>query len=68
VTVTLPASPANGRIIVVKDESGQASQQNRAITIIPASGSGLIDGAASVTLNIDNGALQFVYRNGWRII
>lgn len=68
VTVTLPVAPANGRMIIVKDESGQAGAQNRTITILPAAGSGLIDGAASAVLNINNGALQFVYRNGWRIV
>lgn len=68
VTITLPVAPVSGRMIVVKDESGQAGAQNRTITILPAAGSGLIDGAASAVLNISNGALQFVYRNGWRIV
>lgn len=66
VTITLPASPSTGQVVMIKDESGQAGAGNRAITINPASG--LIDNQSSAILNLNNGALQFIYRAGWRII
>lgn len=66
VTITLPSTPTTGQVLVVKDESGMAGYTNRAITINPASG--LVDNQASAVLNISNGALQFIYHNGWRII
>lgn len=66
VTITLPSNPSTGQVVIVKDESGQAGYANRAITINPASG--LIDNQSSAILNLNNGALQFVYRAGWRII
>lgn len=68
VTITLPAAPQTGRIVVVKDESGEASYVGRSITIEPDDVSDLIDNETSVILNIDNGSLQFIYRSGWRII
>jgi len=68
VTVTLPESPAAGREVVVKDESGHAGDGiNRAITIVGADGE-KIDNQNSAVLNISNGALHFIYRSGWRII
>lgn len=66
VTITLPSSPTTGQVVMVKDESGQAGYANRAITINPAAG--LIDNQSSAILNLNNGALQFIYRAGWRII
>jgi hypothetical protein len=66
VAITLPSNPATGQMLTVKDESGQAGYVNRAITITAATG--LIDNQASVILNLNNGALQFIYRSGWRII
>jgi hypothetical protein len=66
VTITLPSNPATGQVVTVKDESGQAGYANRAITINPAAG--LIDNQSSAILNLNNGALQFIYRAGWRII
>ena len=64
VGVTLPAV-AIGRLITIKDESGSASTNN--ITITPASG--LIEGNASYTLNINYGSIT-TYCNGtnWFII
>ena len=64
VAVTLPAV-AIGRLITIKDESGGAASNN--ITITPASG--LIEGNASYTLNINYGAVT-TYCNGtnWFII
>jgi len=66
--ITLPTGPETGREMVVKDESGHAGDNiNRWITICGA-GSDTIDNQTSAILNISNGALQFIYRNGWRII
>lgn len=68
-TVTLPFNPETGRGIVVKDESGHAGDGiHRAITVVGASVADTIDNQASAILNISNGALQFIYRGGWRII
>jgi len=67
-TITLPSNPIKGRQIVVKDESGRAGDGiHRAITIV-GSGTDKIDNQSHATLNIDNGALNFIYRQGWRII
>jgi len=66
--ITLPVNPETGREIVVKDESGHAGDNiNRWITISGA-GSDKIDNQDTAVLNISNGALQFIYNNGWRII
>ena len=60
--VTLPADPASGRTIIIKDESGNA--QLNPINIL-----GTIDNdSGGATIKIDNGAIQLIYRNGWRII
>lgn len=68
-TLTLPSTPDTGREIVVKDESGQAgSGSSRMITIVGATASDTIDNQSSAIININNGALHFIYRNGWRII
>lgn len=62
VTITAPSTTYNGRVIVIKDESGNCS--TNPITI-----NGNIDNdAGGAILKIDNGALQLIYRNGWRII
>ena len=66
--IFLPSLPETGRMMVVKDESGHAGETNRYIIITGASASDKIDGQASATININNGALDFIYRNGWRII
>jgi len=69
VTVTLPVAPETGREIVVKDESGNAGNGvNRQITIIGATAAHTIDNQSSAIINLDNAALHFLYRNGWRII
>jgi len=67
VTVTLPDAPAAGREVVVKDESGAAGYANRAITVVGSDGD-KIDNQSSAVININNAALHFIYRNGWRII
>ena len=64
VAITLPANTA-GRLITVKDESGNASVNN--ITITPASGT--IDGQASLVISA-NYAAYTLYCSGsnWFII
>lgn len=69
VTITLPPSTDvfTGREFYVKDESGNAGAPARFIDIYP-SGSDKIDNQNYVRLQIDNGGLKFIYRNGWRVI
>ena len=59
-TVNLP-SANNGKLLIVKDESGHAS-------INPITIQGNIDNDTSAILQIDNAALTLIYSNGWRII
>lgn len=62
VDITLPNDPAAGRTVVIKDESGLA--QFHPIHIV-----GTIDNdAGGATIKINNGAVQLLYRNGWRIV
>jgi hypothetical protein len=61
-TITLPKNKKNGRHLVVKDESGLCSINN--ITVVGSS----IDNDTTAVMGINNMTLQFVYRNGWRII
>lgn len=59
-TITTPATGATtGQIWIIKDESGGAA----AFPIIVAAGTGTIDGAASVTIPTNYGAMT-VYFNG----
>ena len=68
VTITLPSTPASGREIVVKDESGHAGDGvHRQITVVGASGA-LIDNKTTAIINLNNAALHLIYRGGWRII
>jgi hypothetical protein len=68
-TITLPSNPETGRSVVVKDESGHAGDGiGRAITVVGATAADTIDNQTSAVLNVSNGALQFIYRGGWRII
>jgi hypothetical protein len=66
--IKLPSNPEIGRVIVVKDESGHAGDPYKYIIIEGAIASDTIDREASATININNASLQFIYRNGWRII
>ena len=62
VTITLPTSPSSGREMVIKDESGNASAN-------PITVSGNVDNdSEGFVLQIDNGAVSLIYRDGWRII
>ena len=61
-TIFLQTTAQDGKIIVIKDESGNCS-------INPISVVGNVDNdIGGFILKIDNGAIQMVYRNGWRII
>lgn len=66
--IILPSNPETGRIVVVKDESGRAGDPYRYITITGATASNTIDNHIAAIININNGALDFIYRNGWHII
>jgi hypothetical protein len=63
VTITMPTfDVVQGRIIIIKDESGHASTN-------PITVQGTIDNdAGGFILQMDNGGVQMIYRNGWRII
>lgn len=62
VTIHLPTTVANGRVIVIKDESGSAAHYP--ITVV-----GRVDNDPDgFILKVNNGAVQMIYRNGWRII
>ena len=63
VTLTLPdAIGFPGRVLVVKDESGNCS--NNPITV-----NGTVDNdPGGFILQMDNGGIQMIYREGWRII
>lgn len=69
VTITLPKADRQGKIFVIKDESGEASKgTNRHITILP-SGNDLIDGRDRAILAYDYGSLTFIWKgNSWRVI
>jgi hypothetical protein len=65
-TIALPTlGVKTGRILVVKDESGNCSINH--ITVVADDG-GTIDNDTTVTMGINNMSLQFIYRDGWRII
>jgi len=62
ITIVLPSNTKNGRQLVIKDESSNA--QNNPITVL-----GTVDNdAGGFVVQINNGAIQLIYRNGWRII
>lgn len=62
VTITLPTITNNGRMYIVKDESGNCSINP--ITVI-----GNVDNdPGGFILQQDNGGIQMIYRNGWRIV
>ena len=68
VTITLPESPDEGKMVVIKDESGNASAPAMYIEIIPHDISDTIDNNSSAIINTDDGVVDLIYRNGWRII
>lgn len=61
-TITLPAAPASGRMLIVKDESGFAQ-------LNPIKLDGNVDNDPDgAEIRINNGGVQLLYRNGWRIV
>jgi len=62
VTITLPTSTNSGRMLIIKDEDGDA--EINPITVL-----GTVDNdAGGFIIQINNGAIQLLYRNGWRIV
>ena len=62
VTITLPISTNSGRMLIIKDEDGDA--ETNPITVL-----GTVDNdAGGFIIQINNGAIQLIYRNGWRIV
>jgi hypothetical protein len=62
VTITLPSSANSGRMLIIKDEDGDA--EINPITVL-----GTVDNdAGGFIIQINNGAIQMIYRNGWRIV
>lgn len=61
-TITLPSTPASGRTLIIKDESGFAQ-------LNPIKLDGNIDNDPDgAEIRINNGGVQLIYRNGWRIV
>lgn len=61
-TITLPVSANSGRLITIKDEDGDA--ETNPITVL-----GTVDNdPGGFIIQINNGAIQMIYRDGWRII
>lgn len=62
VTITLPITPDSGRMIIIKDEDGDA--ETNPITVV-----GTVDNdSGGFIIQINNGGVQLIYRNGWRIV
>jgi hypothetical protein len=62
VTLTLPTNVKNGRYVIIKDESGRCSK-------FPIIVQGNVDNdPGGFILRIDNGGIQMIYRDGWRIV
>lgn len=61
-TIEVPSSDNSGRVIVIKDETGNCSNNPIIVT-------GTVDNdPGGFVLQMDNGAIQLLFRNGWRII
>lgn len=61
-TIILPLLPDSGRMIIIKDESGFAQ-------LNPIKLDGNIDNDPDgAEIRINNGGVQLIYRNGWRIV
>jgi hypothetical protein len=62
VTITLPTTTSSGRMLIIKDEDGDA--ETNPITVL-----GTVDNdTGGFIIQINNGAIQLIYRNGWRIV
>jgi hypothetical protein len=65
-TVTLPAAPGSGQMVVVKDKDGNATSSNR-ITI--AGNGNNIDGNASIQIRNAYGSFTLMFNGGtWNVI
>lgn len=61
-TITLPSTAKQGRYLIIKDESGRCSKY-------PIIVHGNVDNdPGGFILKINNGGIQMIYRNGWRIV
>ena len=65
VTITLNPTPESGQAIYIKDESGHCS--SHPITIKSDTDS-IDNDPDGVILEIDNGGIHMIYRDGWRIV
>jgi len=68
-TVTLPAGPGTGQIVVIKDEDGSLSSHN----IVIAGGANTIDGAASYVMTLvqngNKGSVSLMFTGaGWAVV
>ena len=62
VTITLPTIINDGKMYIIKDESGHCSTN-------PITVQGTVDNdTGGFILAQDNGGIQLIYRNGWRIV
>jgi hypothetical protein len=62
VTITLPVTANSGRMLIIKDEDGDA--EINPITVL-----GNVDNdPGGFIIQMNNGAIQMIYRNGWRIV
>ena len=62
VNITLPTNVKQGRYLIIKDESGGCSKY-------PIIVHGNVDNDPDgFILKINNGGIQMIYRNGWRIV
>jgi hypothetical protein len=62
VNITLPTNVKQGRYLIIKDESGRCSKY-------PIIVHGNVDNDPDgFILKINNGGIQMIYRNGWRIV
>lgn len=65
--ITLPISPDDGKIIIIKAEM-RPPIGNRKITILTKDGS-TIDGYSNYVIHVSNESVQMVYRgDGWHVI
>jgi hypothetical protein len=61
-TIILPLAPDSGRMLIIKDESGFAQ-------LNPIKLDGNVDNDPNgAEIRINNGGVQLIYRNGWRIV
>jgi hypothetical protein len=69
VTISLPTVTTNqkGRMIIIKDAGGQASQGGKAITVLPAGTDKIDTVAASIVMDVEFESLTFVCNgsDGW---